>query len=296
MPIVQPEHFMNKPIVFTAGIFVGAVLFVSGRTLIVNDMPPVERVSADPAVLKAAQDAAAREKAFRDELDQREAYVIKAENKLGLGTPASATAAAPKADDKSKMMNAIIGSVMKSQMDMKMAALKARLNLSPDQEKAIQDILDKQAQLAQSMAGKMMDGASEDDMDKTLKDQGIDKDALNLEKQLPSILSPDQLAEYQNMQADDKKSQAEAMTNMELSSIQGPLQLSDDQKDQVFNALQQLGPGGSDEAKKAALQPLLSPAQFDTYSKYLDSQAQMVKSFMPAKPDDNGDTSAPAAQ
>jgi hypothetical protein len=288
---------MNKPFVLTAGIFIGAALFVSGRTLIVNDSTPTDRVSADAAVLKAAQDATNREKAYKAELDAREAYVTKAENKLGLATSATADAAAPKADDKSNMMTALISGVMKSQMDMKMAALKSRLNLSPDQEKAIQDIMDKQAQLAESMAGKMMDGSmSRDDMKKEMQNQGADGDAVNLDKQLQSILSPDQLAEYQNMQSDDKKNQAETMANLQLSTIQGSLQLSDDQKDKVFGALMQTGPGATDDAKKAALQPLLTPQQFDTYSKYLDSQAEMVKSFMSANPDNNGDASAPAAQ
>ncbi len=279
---------MNKPVVFTAGIFVGAVLFVSGRTLIVNDTPPADRVSADAAVLKSAQEAANREKAFKAELDAREAYVVKAENKLGLAT-AGATAA--KADDKSKMMNAIISSVMKSQMDMKLAALKSRLNLTPDQEKAIQDVMDKQAQLAQSMAGKMMDGGMSQDEMKAMKSQA--GDGLDLDKQLQNILTPDQQAEYKNMQADDKKNQAETMANMELSSIQGSLQLSDGQKDKVFNALLQTGPGGSAEAKKAALQPLLTPAQFDTYSKFLDSQSAMVKTFV-IEQDTTTDSSAPA--
>jgi hypothetical protein len=286
---------MNKPIVFAAGIFVGAALFVSARTLIVNNSPPVERVSADADVLKSAQKVLDRDKALRAELDQREAYVEKAENKLGITSPGGTDTAAAKAKaDKANMMSKLMTSVMKSQMDMKMAALKARLNLSPDQEKAIQAIMDKQAQLAESMAEKVMNGASPDEMKKAAHDQGVDKDALNLDKQLQNILSPDQQAEYANMQADDKKNQIETMTNLELSSIQGTVQLSDDQKDKVFTALMQTGPGATDDAKKAALQPLLTPAQFDAYSKYLDSRSQMVQSFIIDKSDNSADTSAPA--
>ena len=289
---------MNKPFVFTAGIFVGAALLVSARTLMVNDTPPVERVSADPDVLKSAQKVLDRDKALRAELDQREAYVEKAENKLGITSPAGADAATAKAKaDKANMMSKIMSSVMKSQTEMKLAAMKSRLNLSPDQEKAFQDIMDKQSQLAQSMAQKMMDGASEDDMKKAAQDQNVDKDALNLDKQLKNILSPDQQAEYANMQADDKKNQAETAANMELSSIQGTLQLSDDQKDKVFNVLMQTGPGGTPEAKKAALQSVLTPQQFETYNKYLDSQAEMIKSFtVTSDSSTDASTPAPAAQ
>jgi len=285
---------MNKPVVFIAGIFVGAALLVSARTLIVNDTPSVDRVSADPAVLKSAQKVLDQDKALKTELDQREAYVEKAENKLGMASsPGADTAAAKAKADKANVVSNLISNVMKQQMDMKMASLKSRLNLSPDQEKAIQAVLDKQGELAQSMAQKMMDGASQDDLKKAAKDQGLD-DSLNLDKQLQGILTPDQLATYGQMQADDKKNQAETMANLQLSSIQSTLQLSDDQKDKVFNALLQAGPGSSDDAKKAALQPLLTPAQFDAYSKQLDTQAEMVKSFTMGNSDNNADASTPA--
>jgi hypothetical protein len=108
------------------------------------------------------------------------------------------------------------------------------------------------------------------------------------------------------MQADDKKNMAETMANTELSSIQNSLQLSETQKDQVFSALLQLqnNPGSGDleaqaEAKKAALQPLLTPAQFDTYSKYIDSQTQMMKSaiqFTTETSNSSSDASAVPAQ
>jgi len=284
---------MNKPVIFTAGIFVGAALFVSARTLMVNDAPAVERVSADADVLKSAQKVLDRDKELRTELDQREAYLEKAENKLGLAAPAGSDAAATKAKaDKANVMTAVISGVMKQQMDMKMAGLKSRLNLSPDQEKAVQALLDKQAQVAQDLAQKMMDGASPDDLKQAAKDQS--GDALNLDKQLQGILTPDQQAEYKNMQADDSKNQAETMANLQLSSIQGTLQLSDDQKDKVFNALLKAGPGSSDDAKKAALQPILTPEQFDAYSKQLATQAEMVQSFMIEKTDNTTDPSAPA--
>jgi hypothetical protein len=284
---------MNKPVVLVAGIFVGAILFVSGRTLIVNDTLLADRVSADADVLKSAQKVLDHEKVRQSELDQREAYVDKAENKLGLSTPAQVEAAAAKAKEKSKMMSTLITTVMKQQMDMKLATLKARLNLSPDQEKAITDIMAKQEQLAESMASKMMEGSmSKTDLEKAAKDAGANKDELNLDKQLQDILSPDQQTEYAAMQSDEKKNQAETMANMEFTTMQSSLQLSEDQKDPVFNALMALrqNPPKGDfaaqaEAKKAALQPLLTPAQFDTYSKSVDAQTQMVKEMTKGLPD-----------
>ena len=99
------------------------------------------------------------------------------------------------------------------------------------------------------------------------------------------------------MQNDDKKSAAETGANMELSQIQSTLQLSEDQKDKVFNVLygqyaQQAGVDGATpsgnptdiegqmEAKKAALQSVLTPDQFDTYSKFVDSQKKMINAMM----------------
>jgi len=290
---------MNKPVVLVAGILVGAALFVSAHALMVTDTAPAERVSADADVLKSAQTVLDRDKALKAELDQREAYVDKAENKLGLASPAQTAAAEQKAKEKSKMMSTLVNTVVKQQMDMKMTALKSRLNLSPEQEKAVQDIMDKQLEITQSLAGKMMDGSmSRDELKKEMQDQKDQNgDALNLDKQLANILTPDQQAQYQAMQADDKKNQIETQANMEFTTVQSSLQLSEDQKDPVFNALLKLNqsPPKGDfaaqaEAKKAALQPLLTPAQFETYSKSVDNQTEMFKNLAKAMPDDSSVT------
>jgi hypothetical protein len=93
-----------------------------------------------------------------------------------------------------------------------------------------------------------------------------------------------------------------------MSQIQSSLQLSDDQKDKVFTALygqyaQQAGVDGAKpsgnpsdiegqmDAKKAALQSVLTPEQFETYSNYVDSQKKMINALMgPA----NAGSGAPA--
>ena len=93
-----------------------------------------------------------------------------------------------------------------------------------------------------------------------------------------------------------------------MSQIQTKLQLTEAQKDQVFNALvavpsmleEQMKAEATTNSyqpidpktlasksiermnviKKIALKPILSPEQFSIYEKHLDNQAEMVKGLM----------------
>ena len=82
-----------------------------------------------------------------------------------------------------------------------------------------------------------------------------------------------------------------------MMQVQSSLQLTDDQKNQVFTALysgyaaqagvdgvkqpyDDLDIDGQMEAKKAAMQAVLTPDQFATYSKFVDSQKQMFKAIL----------------
>ena len=98
-------------------------------------------------------------------------------------------------------------------------------------------------------------------------------------------------------QEPSKITQAQMQANAEMAQIQSSLQLSDDQKNQVFTALysgyaQQAGVDGATpaydptdidgqfNAKEAAMQAVLTPEQFATYTKFVDSQKQMYKAIL----------------
>ncbi len=288
---------MKKTLIFIAG-FIFGVAFYAGSQSFFTHSAPVDQ-TADAAAIKAAKDVLANEKARTAALDKRELDLkLKAAN-LDIAQ------SAPKPDDAADTanpspaagMSKMVKAVVQQQMEMKMAALKSRLKLTDDQAQAIQDLMDKQSQVAQDMADKMMSGKmSRDEMQKAMKSGGgMSPDDMN--QQMQSILSPDQYTAYQAMQNDDKKTAAETQANVELSQIQSSLQLTDDQKDKVFTALygqyaQQAGVDGAKpsgdstdiegqmEAKKAALQSVLTPEQFETYSSFVDSQKKMINALM----------------
>jgi hypothetical protein len=285
---------MKKILIFIAGVIFGAAFYAGGQSIF-SKAAPTEQM--DPSAIKAAKDILANDKQRTAALDKRELDLQLQAAKLDIAQNA------PKPDDGTEAdkspaagMSNMVKAVVQQQMEMKMAAMKARLKLTDEQTQAVQDIMDKQSQVAEDLAGKMMSGKmSRDDMQKAMKDGGASPDDLN--NQLQGVLSPDQYTAYQAMQNDDKKSAAETGANMELSQIQSTLQLSEDQKDKVFNVLygqyaQQAGVDGATpsgnptdiegqmEAKKAALQSVLTPDQFDTYSKFVDSQKKMINAMM----------------
>ena len=287
---------MNKALIFIAGIVFGAAFFAGGEKIFLKPAATDTTPVADTAALKAAKDVLAHEKERTAALDKRELDLKLQAAKMDIAQNA------PKADDGSdpqaKPPGAAIADMtkvmIKQQMDMKMAALTSRLKLSPEQESALHDIMDKQAQYAQDMTEKMLSGKmSKADLQKAMQQQGnLPPD---VESQMQSILSPDQYAAYQTYQNDEKKSAAEAMANAELMQIQSSLQLTDAQKDKVFStiyqqAAQQVGadgakPSGLDlegqfEAKKAAMQAVLTPEQYDNYVKFVDGQKKMIDAMM----------------
>jgi len=293
----------NKILPFLAGMIFGAAIYAGGRAWIA---PP--EAADQSAVLKAAQKAILDEKARAARLDKREAALKEDElqlaNAMGQG-PKPGDAAQP--DQANKGPGAAIAQMtktaIKQQMDMRMNALKSRLQLSDDQSKAVQDIMDKEAQKTQDLTEKMLSGKlSQDDLQKAMKDQGGSED---MDAQMQSVLTPDQFTQYQAYQNDEKKSQAEAQANMELMQIQSSLNLSEDQKDKVFTAIyqqyaQQMGVDGAKgassdinaqmEAKKAALQAVLTPDQMTAYGKFVDSQKEMINSLVGGLNQDNGNS------
>jgi hypothetical protein len=286
---------MNKPTLFVAGIVVGIALAAAGEAYFVR--PALAPSAAHPGAVKAAEAALAHDQLRDAELSQREAAIKAKMAKLGPNAP---DLNAPTMQER---MGKMISTAVKQQTDLKMAALKSRLNLTDDEEQAIRDILDKQAGHASDMGQKMLAGQlSPADLKKAVADQKAQQTAVD--QQMQNILTPAQYIDYQNSQNDDKKNAAQTQANAEMAQIQSSLQLTDDQKNQVFTALysgyaQQAGVDGAKpayddldvdgqmNAKEAAMQAVLTPEQFATYSKFVDSQKQMYKAIL------GGQTGAP---
>jgi len=282
---------MKKPFIFIAGLIFGAAFYAGGQSLF-NKPAPAEQ-SIDASAIKAAKDVLAHEKERTAALDKRELDLKLQAAKLSIDQNAPGPDNAAAAKSPAAAMGKMAKAAIQQQTDMKMAALKSRLNLTDDQAQALQDIMDKQSQKAADLMDKMFSGKmSKDELQKAMKDGGgMGGLGGDMDTQMKNILSPDQYTAYQGYQNDEKKNAAEAQANMELMQIQTSLQLTEDQKDKVFGtiyqlAAQQAGVDGAKssgagidelmEAKKTAMQAVLTPEQFDTYSKFVDSQKKMI--------------------
>jgi len=117
--------------------------------------------------------------------------------------------------------------------------------------------------------------------------------ANTLDKTLASVLTPDQQTAYQQVQADEKTSRADTAATVQMNQVAPLLQLTDAQKDQVFNALYQVQMSAPDpaslmtnpnaatlvtsqaQATEDALSKILTPDQMALYQQ----QAQSMPSF-----------------
>jgi len=280
---------MNKTTLFVIGIVVGLALAAGGEALFVQPAA-APAAAAKPGVVKAAEDALVKDQARAADLARRESVVKAKLAELGDKAPDL------NAPDQKSVMSTAISAAMKQQVDAKIAAITSRIKLTDDEDKAIRDIIAKDAEYDQGMAEKMLAGQlSQDDLKKAVADKKTRQAAID--QQIQNILTPAQYIDYQNAQNDTKKNQAQLQANAEMAQVQSSLQLTDDQKDKVFTALysgfaaqagvdgakqpyDDLDIDGQMDAKKAAMQAVLTPEQFATYTKFVESQKQMYKAIL----------------
>lgn len=178
-----------------------------------------------------------------------------------------------------------------------LSRMKAKLNLSPEQEQAIREILTRQAELGTEAAKKMLSG-------KLTKEEMADmtKAVGNPETQIKALLTPEQLTLYQQYKNEENASNARLAANGEMLLMQNAVGLSQEQQDQVFpilydQNLKQLSNNAAKPAPKdnmaalmereleqnvSALQGVLTASQLDAYRQYKSNQLIMIKSMMPA--------------
>ena len=187
-----------------------------------------------------------------------------------------------------KMMNTVV----EQQTEARLSGMKARLNLSPEQEQAIREISARQTKLGTELAQKMLSGElSREELEKLGKEQP------NQESQIKAVLTPEQLEEYDDFQKEEQTRMARLAANAELMQLQSQLQLTEEQQDKVFavladQALSRYDGTGSNpttgfgirsqyEQRAEALKDVLTPEQFERYQKYQEQQLKLIESFMP---------------
>jgi len=154
--------------------------------------------------------------------------------------------------------------------------LQSRLNLTPDQAAAIKAAMDADAQTRRTLMQQMFRNNGK--IDPTAA-----PNANTLDQTLASVLTPQQQTAYQQVQADEQTSRADTSATTQVNQVAPLLQLSDSQKDQVFNALYQVQMSAPDpatlltnpnaasimtaqaQATQNALAQVLTPAQMALY-------------------------------
>ena len=192
-------------------------------------------------------------------------------------------------------MGDLMRSALAQQSKGQLSRMQAKLDLTPGQAEAIQRILDRQTQvISKSMQKAFAGKLGQEDMAE------LRRDSFDPETEIKALLSPEQLALYQEYKQDEAVGQARLAANAEMLQMQGSLGLSPEQQDQVFSVLydatlrqMQDGPGGAKngdpaevlqsmlEQKVMALEGVLTAEQLQSYRQAQETQIQFLKTFLP---------------
>lgn len=250
---------------------------------------------------------------LRNSEQQQQQEIAKLRNRLAkmLAADASERAATPihpaQSGSASNVMSAGMSAAVNRAMERalqqqtlaKIPRLKATLNLSPEQEDAVRQILTKKMERAREMAQKTMAGTvTREDLERKRQMSP------NAEEQIKALLSPEQLAAYEDYEQQESRARARLVANAELLRMQDTLGLSEEQQDTVFTALydhtvarmngefNDTRPETGDklanelwvmEERVKALEPVLTPEQLEQYRRIQEDLAKLTTSLFQPK-------------
>ncbi len=193
----------------------------------------------------------------------------------------------------SEAMNKMMQTAMEQQVEGKLAGMKTKLELTPEQEAAIRNIMTNQMSRTTAMAQKMFGGEGVQTNDL----MQVGKNQLSDEAQIKALLTPDQVAAYDEFQKEEQTRNARLVANAELIQLQSTLQLDETQQDKVFavladqaqtqlagnmtNAGAALDFRGQFQRKATALSAVLTADQLTRYKKFQEQQISLIEAFMP---------------
>jgi hypothetical protein len=178
--------------------------------------------------------------------------------------------------------------LVQQQVESKLSAMKSHLRLTKDQERAVRDLLEKKLGLAGELSASLSEGA-------LTKEQmrEADRSIQEIDRRFQKILTPQQRADYEPAQAEERRTQAQLAANVELMELQPVLQITRTQRDQVLPILSQLHERqlatSYDGLKipldweqqladlKEVLRPVLTADQIRDLGNWLDLQRDVIK-------------------
>jgi len=174
----------------------------------------------------------------------------------------------------------IIGGMMRGgqfNQAQRMFLLQKRLKLTPEQNAAILAAMDADNKNRRDAMKKMFDNGGK--TDPAAPQQNLN----SLDKTLQTVLTPAQQAQYAQLQSDEKASRSEIAATVQVNQMAPLMQFTDQQKEQVLNALYQVQSSAPDpttlignpnavstltsqaQATQAALAKVLTPDQLALY-------------------------------
>ncbi|HXI69077.1 MAG TPA: hypothetical protein VNN22_01840 [Verrucomicrobiae bacterium] len=176
-------------------------------------------------------------------------------------------------------------------VEVKLTQIKPGLDLTTGQETEIRQILTRQANGGFETVSNILRG--------TLSSQKLDeaaKQQANYRAQIKSLLTPQQLTAYEELNKARLARQAREMAATQLQQLQAPLQLKTNQMDEVFailtrqaeaqlsnletNATWTLNDRAQFHDNTEAFRDVLTPAQFKRFQKLRNQQSPADSSFL----------------
>jgi hypothetical protein len=171
-------------------------------------------------------------------------------------------------------------------IDERLAALKSRLKLTPEEEAKVKALLEASPDMGRGSGLIDSVNLSVNGISGTVSTAGVLSAGSNassgesFDEKLQALLSPEQQNDFAAFQQEQFENRVEIATNREMSQLQQQLTLTPDQKDQVYQALgdiarkeaeqsgNRLDLAAIEAAKQArleALRPILTPEQMKAY-------------------------------
>jgi hypothetical protein len=194
--------------------------------------------AANAQLAKASQDKqslATETSSVSDQIDQLQnsnAALRKQLDDLKTNAPEATTAQAPAVNP--MMLMGMMRGMMRGgiQGQQRMLLLQSRLHLTPDQATAIKAAMDADNKARRDLMQQMFRNNGK-------VDPQAAANANSLDRVLATTLTPDQQLAYKQVQSDEQASRADTMATMQVDQMMPLLQLTDAQKDQVYNSIYQ---------------------------------------------------------
>ena len=179
---------------------------------------------------------------------------------------------------------------MEQQAEGRLSRMTASLHLTPEQAQAAREILMRQARAMSAGAQQAYTGQYNKEEITRLSLEAGDPDT-----QIKALLTQDQKAAFPNYKQEEAAYNARMAANSELLQLQMSLGLSSDQEDRAFAALYEVNldqitgktkPAATTQVeamqwalnqKTKALEPVLTPAQLDSYRQQQAAQGKLIK-------------------